>query len=121
MWALNDSTAHGPGTLWGIVVPNAISENFGDHDKALVLATLGTLGTIMSFVGPFTGSLSDRLPEMFPRFTARFGRRRVFFLVGQIVGVTGIYFTAEACLAAGRSVIECAPPSARAQRYMRCD
>ena len=99
------------GTLWGIVVPHTIAANFGDHEKALVLASLGithpapsvqkrevvgrfsqrtamgelqpfvrvlcpgTLGTIMSFAGPFIGSLSDRLPEAFPNFTRRFGRR----------------------------------------------
>lgn len=46
--------------MQGIVVPHTIAANFGDHNKALVLATLGTLGTVMSFAGPFTGSLSDR-------------------------------------------------------------
>ena len=81
------------GTLWGIVVPHTIGENFGDHNKALVLATLGTLGTVMSFASPFMGSLSDRLPDIFPNFAARFGRRRPFFVIGQITGVTGIYFT----------------------------
>jgi hypothetical protein len=84
------------GTLWGIVVPHTISENFGSQDKAFVLATLGTLGTVMSFASPFTGSLSDRLPEMFPRFTRRFGRRRPFFVVGQVIGVTGIWITKQA-------------------------
>ena len=82
--------------LWGIVVPNAVAENFGDRDKAFVLATLGTLGTIMGFAAPVFGSFSDRLPEIFPRFAKRFGRRRPFFLVGQTVGVTAIYYSYRA-------------------------
>ena len=86
------SQAFGPwivgSTLWGVVVPTAIGETFGDDDKAFVLATLGTLGTIMGFAAPFSGSLSDRLPEIFPTCVKWFGRRRPFFLVGQIVGVT---------------------------------
>lgn len=91
------SQAFGPwivgSTLWGVVVPTAIGETFGDDDKAFVLATLGTLGTIMGFAAPFSGSLSDRLPEIFPRCTKWFGRRRPFFLVGQTIGVTAIYYT----------------------------
>eukprot|EP01052_Picozoa_sp_SAG31_P019578 SAG31_NODE_1432_length_8373_cov_8.838289_13_plen_340_part_00 len=83
------------GTLWGMVVPHTIAANFGSHEKALVLASLGTLGTVMSFAGPFIGTLSDRLPEAFPNFTARFGRRRPFFFFGQILGVTGIWVTAQ--------------------------
>jgi MFS family permease len=80
-------------TLWGIVVPHTLAVIYGDKEKAFVLATLGTLGTVMSFASPFTGSLSDRLPELFPNFCARFGRRRPFFCIGQVTGVTGIYFS----------------------------
>jgi hypothetical protein len=37
----------------------------------------GTIGTVMGFFGPFIGTFSDRLPEMFPRFSARWGQGSV--------------------------------------------
>ena len=73
------------------------------------------------------GAVACRLPELFPRFTARFGRRRCvarpcwralprhstsnyagaarvcrpFFVFGQLMGVTGIYFTAQVLASTG--------------------
>ena len=84
--------------LWGIVFPDTLAEMYGDRDKAFVLATTGTIGTVMGFFGPFTGSLSDRLPEMFPDFSRRWGRRRPLYWIGQVVGMTSIVFTKTACM-----------------------
>eukprot|EP01047_Picozoa_sp_COSAG01_P052927 COSAG01_NODE_5617_length_4143_cov_2.188180_2_plen_291_part_00 len=76
--------------LWGIVFPQTISELFGKEDKALVLASIGTIGCVIGFFGPFTGSLSDRLPEFFPNFCARWGRRRPFIVFGQTLSNVGL-------------------------------
>eukprot|EP01052_Picozoa_sp_SAG31_P024864 SAG31_NODE_2143_length_6342_cov_5.402531_5_plen_138_part_01 len=57
--------------LWAIVFPSMLAEMYGDDDKAFVLAVTGAIGTVMGFAGPFIGSFSDRLPEMFPKFAAR--------------------------------------------------
>jgi hypothetical protein len=82
--------------LWGIVYPNTLAKMY--ENPAFVLAITGTIGTIMGFLGPFTGSLSDRLPEMFPAFSARWGRRRPLYWLGQVVGMIGVVFTRQACL-----------------------
>ena len=75
------------GCLWGIVWPHTISQVFGKKDKALVLGGLATMGTVIGFAGPLVGSLSDRLPEMYPDFCARWGRRRPFIVLGQGLNV----------------------------------
>ena len=75
------------GCLWGIVWPHTISQVFGDNNKALVLGALGTMGTVIGFASPLVGSLSDRLPEYFPNFCARWGRRRPFIALGQGLNV----------------------------------
>ena len=79
------------------VFPQTISEMFGHEDKALVLASVGTIGCVIGFMGPFTGSLSDRLPEMFPEFCARWGRRRPFIVVGQLLSNVGLIMIARSC------------------------
>lgn len=82
--------------LWGIVFPQTISEMFGHDDKALVLASIGTIGCVIGFMGPFTGSLSDRLPEFFPNFCDRWGRRRPFIVVGQLLSNVGLIMISRA-------------------------
>lgn len=75
------------GCLWGIVWPHTISQIFGKADKALVLGAVGTMGTLIGFAGPLVGTLSDRLPERFPGFCKRWGRRRPFVALGQGLNV----------------------------------
>jgi hypothetical protein len=75
------------GCLWGIVWPKTISNIFGPTDKAIVLGGLGTLGTLIGFLGPIVGNLSDRLAEYAPEFAARWGRRRPFIALGQGLNV----------------------------------
>ena len=83
--------------LWSIVFPSMLAEMYGDKDKMFVLAVTGTVGTVMGFFGPFLGTFSDRLPEMLPNFSARWGRRRPLYWAGQFIGVTSMYFTRVAC------------------------
>jgi MFS family permease len=83
--------------LWSVVFPSQLAQMYGDKDKMFVLAVTGTIGTVMGFFGPFIGTFSDRLPEMFPNFSAKWGRRRPLYWAGQFVGVTSMYFTRVAC------------------------
>jgi hypothetical protein len=85
------------GCLWGIVFPHTVSVVFGTADKALVLGAIGTMGTVISFAGPIVGSISDRLPERFPSFCRRFGRRRPFIALGQGLNVLCLYFCKRGC------------------------
>ena len=69
------------------VWPLTIAKLAGYKQKALVLAVTGQLGTIMHWSGPFIGTLSDRLPE---RWAARFGRRRPFLVLGDLMCAGGL-------------------------------
>ena len=52
----------------------------------------------IGFAGPFVGSLSDRLPELMPKFAARWGRRRPFIALGQGINAVCLYYCHKGCV-----------------------
>jgi MFS family permease len=80
------------GPLWALIWPTMLARMSGQKYKALVLAATTQIGVLVSYSGPFIGSLSDKLPD---RHARRCGRRRPFIIFGCLLGAGGIALTID--------------------------
>ena len=75
-------------TLWAFVWPAVVAKFAGYSSKAVVLAASGQVAEVLHWCGPLIGAASDRLPE---RFSRRWGRRRPFIVLGNLLCALGTW------------------------------